>query len=138
MKPIGDRELGLLYARALVAIARADHAIEVEEGERLVERIASRCTIPLRVEDLLLEPPLSPEQLSEQITDRDGPFRSAQIRPHELGEALIEDGIAIMLSKGHATESEADRLWRFAEAMGVTRDEFHRLTQAYFPSEDSP
>lgn len=141
MKPIADRELALLYARALVAIARADHAIELEEGERLVQRLAARCTVPLRLEDLLLEPPLSPEQLGEQIAHRDGPFRSAQAHPREVGAALVEDGVKIMLAKGHATETEADRLWRFAEALGVSTDEFRRLTLAvapWFPSTETP
>lgn len=141
MNPIPDRELGLLYARALVAIARADHAIEVEEGEVLAQRIHARCVIPLRIEDLLLEPPLTPEQFAELIENRDGPFRSAQVRPRELGAALVEDGIAIMLAKGHATETEADRLWRFAEALGLSSDEFRALTQAvapWFPTTDTP
>jgi hypothetical protein len=140
MKPIPDRELGLQYARALVAIARADHAIELEEGRRLVERLRVRCSVPVHLEDLLLEPPLSPEQLAQQVSDRDGPFRSAQIHPRELGAALIEDGVAIMLSKGHATEAEADRLWRFAEALGVSADEFRAQTLAvapWFPTTDS-
>lgn len=141
MYPIPDRELGLLYARALVAVARADHTIELEEGEVLAQRIEARCVIPLRIEDLLLEPPLSPEQFAELIENRDGPFRSAQVRPRELAGALVEDGVAIMLAKGHATEVEADRLWRFAEALGLTSDEFRALTRAvapWFPITDTP
>ncbi len=141
MNPIADRELALLYARALVAIARADHTIEVEEGERLAQRIDARCAIPPRIEDLLLEPPLSPEQFAELIENRDGPFRSTQVRPRELAAALVEDGVAIMLAKGHATETEADRLWRFAEALGLTSDEFRALTRAvapWFPTTDNP
>lgn len=141
MKPIADRELGILYARALVAIARADHSIELEEGARLAQRIATRCTVPLRIEDLLLEPPLSPEQLAQQMNYSDGPFRSSQIHPRELGAALVSDGVAIMLAKGHATETEADRLWRFAEALGVSSDEFRELTLAvapWFPATETP
>lgn len=141
MNPIPDRELGLLYARALVAIARADHAIEVEEGEVLARRIEARCVIPLRIEDLLLEPALSPEQFAELLASRDGPFRSTQVRPRDLAAALVEDGVAIMLAKGHATETEADRLWRFAEALGLTSDEFRAQTRAvapWFPTTDGP
>jgi hypothetical protein len=140
MKPIPDRELGLLYARALVAVARADHAIEFEEGLRLAERIRVRCQMPLNLEDLLLEPALSPEQFAQQAGMRDGPFRSSQIHPRELAAALVEDGVAIMLAKGHATETEADRLWRFAEALGLSSDDFRALTQAvapWFPTTDT-
>ena len=49
-------------------------------------------------------------------------------------------GVAIMLAKGHATETEADRLWRFAEALGLASDEFRALTQAvapWFPTTDT-
>jgi len=139
MKPIADRELGLLYARVLVAIARSDQEIEREEGMRLVDRIERRCTIPLRLEDLLLEPPLSPEQFHLQLSTHDGPFRGASLQPRELASVLVEDGVAIMLAKGHATEAEADRLWRFAEVLGLTSEEFRQLTVAvapWFPTTD--
>lgn len=139
MKRIEDREIALLYARALVAIARADHEIEFEEGLRLTDRIADRCRIAVRLEDLLLEPALSPEQFVEQLGVNDGPFRSATIHPRELASVLVQDGVAIMLAKGHATEAEADRLWRFARALGLTDDEFRRLTAAvapWFPTTD--
>jgi hypothetical protein len=139
MNPILDRELGLLYARVLVAIARADQEIEFEEGLRLADRIAARCTIPLRLEDLLLEPPLSPELFLQQLGSQHGPFRGASVHPRELASVLVEDGVAIMLAKGHATEAEADRLWRFAEVLGLTSDEFRALTAAvapWFPTTD--
>jgi hypothetical protein len=139
MKRIDDREISLLYARALVAIARADHEIAFEEGLRLADRIAARTASPLRLEDLLLEPALSPEQFVQQIGANDGPFRSATIHPRELAHVLVQDGVAIMLAKGHATEAEADRLWRFAEALGLSSDEFRRLTAAvapWFPTTD--
>lgn len=141
MKPIPDRELGLLYARALVAIARADHAIELEEGLILAERVRSRCSIPVDLEDLLLDAPLGPEQFAQRAAGHDGPFRGAQIHPRELGAALVADGISIMLAKGHVTEAEADRLWRFAEALGLSAEEFRALTAAvapWFPTTDTP
>ena len=95
--------------------------------------------LSLRLEDLLLEPALSPEQFVEQLGMNDGPFRGATIHPRELAGVLVQDGVAIMLAKGHATEAEADRLWRFAEALGLTADEFRRLTAAvapWFPTTD--
>jgi tellurite resistance protein len=133
MRQIEDRELGLLYARVLVAIARADHEIELEEGMRLVERIKTRCAVPMRLEDLLLEPALSPEQFHLQLGVQDGPFRGASVHPRELAAALVQDGVAIMLAKGHANEAEADRLWRFVEILGLTSDEFRTLTAAVAP-----
>lgn len=139
MRQIDDREVGLLYARALVAITRADNVIELEEGLRLSERIDARCVMPLRLEDLLLEPALTPEQFAQQCSSRDGPFRGTHVHPRELATALVEDGIAIMLAKGHATEAEAYRLWRFAEALGLSSEEFGQLTSAvapWFPSTD--
>ncbi len=139
MRRIEDREIALLYARALVAIARADHEIGFEEGLRLTDRIADRCTLTLRLEDLLLEPTLAPEQLVEQLGIHGAPFRSATLHPRELAGVLVQDGVAIMLAKGHATEAEADRLWRFAEALGLTDDEFRRMTAAvapWFPTTD--
>jgi hypothetical protein len=133
MTPIRDREIARLHARALVAIARIDDEIEADEGERLSERIAARCDFELRLEDLLLEPPLSPEQFAALVKAQDGPFRSASITVREVGAALVEDGIAIMMAKGHATETEAARLWRYAEALGLSREEFQRLTASVAP-----
>jgi hypothetical protein len=129
---IGDRELALLYARALVAIARADHAIEAEEGERLAERIDRRCTTPLRLEDLLLEPALTPEQLAQQLQTED-PFRGRPTGPRDLASPLVVDGVEILLAKGHVSETEIDRLWRFAHALGLSADEFRGLTEAVAP-----
>jgi hypothetical protein len=140
MKQIADRELGLLYARTLVAIARADHEILLEEGMRLADCIKQRCPVPPLLEDLLLEPPLTPEQLVLQIENRRDPFRGASVHPRQLADLLVRDGIAIMLAKGHATELEADRLWRFAEALGLTREDFRTLTAVvapWFPASDS-
>jgi hypothetical protein len=137
---IDETELAVLYARALVAIARADHAIEAEEGRRLAERIDARCFVRLRLEDLLLEAPLTPEGFAQQLAQRDGPFRSTSVHPRDLARPLVEDGVAILLAKGHVTESEADRLWRFAFALGLTSDEFRRLTEVvapWFPTTDA-
>jgi uncharacterized tellurite resistance protein B-like protein len=43
----------------------------------------------------------------------------------------------VILAKGHVTHVEAQALWRFAEALGVSRDDFRRLTASvskWFPS----
>jgi hypothetical protein len=131
---IRDPELAQLYARALVAVARADTEIGFEEGMRLQQRITDRCETPLRIEDLLFEPTLRPEQLTDYTSG--GPFRGAA-QPAQLAEWLVADGLAVVLAKGHVTHSEAKTLWRFAEALGVSHDDFRRLTATasrWFPS----
>ena len=134
METIRDPELAQLYARALVAIARADTEIGLEEGMRLSERIRERCETPLRLEDLLFEPTLHAEQLRDYSSG--GPFRGAA-HPAQLAEWLVVDGLFVILAKGHVTQREANALWRFADALGVSRDDFRRLTasaSAWFPA----
>lgn len=130
---IRDRELAMLYARALVAIARADAEIGIEEGSRLQQRIAGRCEAPLRIDDLLLEPTLKPEELAEYVSG--GPFRGAA-HPAQLAEWLVSDGLSVMLAKGNVTQREANILWRFAEALGASHEDFRKLTSSasrWFP-----
>ncbi|HSD91390.1 MAG TPA: TerB family tellurite resistance protein [Kofleriaceae bacterium] len=130
---IRDRELAMLYARALVAIARADAEIGLEEGSRLQQRIADRCETPLRIDDLLLEATLLPDHLAEYVGG--GPFRGAA-HPAQLAEWLVSDGLSVILAKGHVTQGEANVLWRFADALGVSREDFRKLTRSasrWFP-----
>ena len=124
---IRDRELAALYARALVAIARTDDEINFEEGLRLQQCIADRCEVPLRIDDVLVEPPLSPAQLADYVRGSSGPFRGSS-HPVQLAEWLVADGLSVILAKGHMSEREAALLARFADALGVSRDEFRRLT----------
>jgi hypothetical protein len=124
---IRDRELAALYARALVAIARTDDEINFEEGLRLQQCIADRCEVPLRIDDLLVEPPLSPAQLADYLRSGSGPFRGSS-HPAQLAEWLVLDGLSVILAKGHMSEREATLLARFAESLGVSREEFRRLT----------
>jgi hypothetical protein len=131
---IRDSELAQLYGRALVAIARADSEIGFEEGMRLQQRIEARCEVPLRIEDLLLEPTLHPDTLREYVSG--GPFRAAA-HPAQLAEWLVADGLSVVLAKGHVTGAEASALRRFADALGVSRDDFKRLTASvarWFPT----
>jgi tellurite resistance protein len=129
-----DRELSMLYARALVAIARADHEIGFEEGLRLKQLIDARCQDPLELEDLLLAPPLTADDLAALVIG--GPFRGFAVHPGELAHALVSDGVAVVLAKGHVTEREARSVWRFAAALGLSADDFRKLTKAvsrWFP-----
>ena len=125
MQTIRDRELAQLYARALVAVARADTEIGIEEGSRLQQRIEERCEVPLRIEDLLFEATITPDELRDYASG--GPFRGAA-HPAQLAEWLVSDGLSVVLAKGHVTQQEANVLWRFADALGVSREDFRRLT----------
>jgi uncharacterized tellurite resistance protein B-like protein len=119
-----DREASWLYARALVAIARADHEISLDEGLTLTDRIAARCTIAIPLEDVLGDKPLDIDELAALATD--GPFRTT-VDPFELARMLVEDGIAVVLSKGHVTSSEARMLRGIAAALGVSAADFQRI-----------
>ena len=66
-EPVLDSALGHLFARALVAIARADDEIGAEEGLRLQQRLAHRVAAPIALDDLLLADPLEPHRLAESL-----------------------------------------------------------------------
>lgn len=110
-----DRELSRLYALALVAIARADGEIGPDEGVRLQERIAARCQGTLLLEDLLLDS-IQPADLAAAI--QAGPFRGSNMPADQLGEMLLNDGLAVVLAKGHATNGEAHAILRFIRVLG--------------------
>lgn len=129
MSLLFDHELAHLYARSLIAIARVDHEINLEEGLRLEQRINARCREPLHLEDLLLLPALDPGELAEAVVGG-GPFRGSSVHPVQLAQALVADGVSIVLAKGHATGAEAHRLWQFASALGLTAEDFRAQTEA--------
>ena len=122
-------DLAHLYARVLVAVARADHEIGFEEGLRLEQRINARCREPIAIEDVLLSAPIDPAELARAVVG-EGPFRGSPVHPAELAHTLVTDGVAILLAKGHATESEARSLRRYAAALGLPDDDFRALTEA--------
>ena len=122
-------DLKQLYARALVSIARADGHIDADEGARLEQRIAERTE--LAVEDVLLEHSLLPDELASALTG--GPFRGTSVRADELARMLVEDAIFVALGKGHVTAEEANRLWRYATALGLSNEAFRGLTQRWIP-----
>jgi uncharacterized tellurite resistance protein B-like protein len=129
-----DRELSIVYARALIAIARADQEISGEEGQHLQQIINARCQQPVELEDLLFEPTLAAEELAALVGG--GPFRGSSVHPTQLAHALVSDGVALVLAKGHVSEREARSVWRFASALGLSADDFRKLTTAvsrWFP-----
>ena len=130
---IFDSALGQLFARALVAIARADDLIGLEEGQRLERRIALRVGGPIRLDDLLLAEPLEPHRLAESLRGNAGPFRHAAVHPSELAVMIITDGIEVVLAKGYVSEAEAHEIMRFAAALGCSLDQVRSLCRRAAP-----
>jgi hypothetical protein len=128
-----DSALGHLFARALVAIARADDQIGLEEGLRLQQRIELRTGGPMSLDDLLLAEPLEPHRLAESLRGSAGPFRNAGIHPGELALMIITDGIAVVLAKGYVSEAEASEIVRFASALGCSLDEIRAMCSRVAP-----
>jgi hypothetical protein len=128
-----DSALGHLFARALVAIARADDQIGLEEGLRLQQRIELRTGGPISLPDLLLAEPLEPHRLAESLRGAAGPFRTAGIHPGELALMIITDGIAVVLAKGYVSEAEAREIVRFAAALGCSLDEVRAMCSRVAP-----
>jgi hypothetical protein len=128
-----DPGLGHLYARALVAIARADDQIGLEAGLRLQQRIAQRVHGPISIDELLLAEPLEPYRLAESLRASAGPFRNAGLHPGELAVMIVTDAIAVVLVKGYVSEAEAGVIVRFASALGCSLDQVRALCSRVAP-----
>ena len=132
-EPVLDSALGHLFARALVAIARADDKIGAEEGLRLQQRLAHRVAAPIALDELLLADPLEPHRLAESMRGGAGPFRNAWLLPAELAALIVRDGIAVVLAKGYVSEAEAHEIVRFASALGCSLDQIRALCSRAAP-----
>jgi hypothetical protein len=128
-----DAGLGHLYARALVAIARADDQIGLEAGLRLQQRIALRVRGSISLDELLLAEPLEPYRLAESLRASAGPFRNAGLHPGELAVMIVTDAIAVVLAKGYISEAEAGVIVRFASALGCSLDQVRALCSRAAP-----
>ena len=128
-----DAGLGHLYARALVAIARADDLIGLEAGLRLQDHIALRVHGPISLDELLLAEPLEPHRLAEALRASAGPFRHAGVHPGELAVMIVTDAIAVVLAKGYVSEAEAGMIVRFASALGCSLDQVRALCSRAAP-----
>ena len=117
-----------LYARAVLAVARAGDELGLEEGMRLQERIEARSGFSMSLDDLLLFEPLLPSELAAQLRHSDSPFRGASIHTGELAALIVIDSIAVVLAKGYVSEAEARELIRFATALGCSVDEIRKLS----------
>lgn len=128
-----DSALGHLFARALVAIARADDEIGAEEGVRLEQRIALRVAGRISLDELLLAEPLEPHRLAESLRGVPGPFRNGWLDPRELAALIVTDGIAVVAAKGYVSEAEARVIVRFASALGCSLEQIRALCSRVAP-----
>jgi hypothetical protein len=115
-----DIGLAHVYARAVLAVARADHELGLEEGLRIVRLLEDRSGRPVSLDDLLLEETLDPGELVAMIRQSSSPFRGNCVHPGELAGMIVMDSIAVVLAKGYVSEAEARELLRFAVALGCT------------------
>ena len=125
--------LAQLYAQALVAIARADDQIGLEEGLRLQQKIDLRAGMPVPLDDLLLAEPLHPDVLALAMRETAGPFRGGGVHPGQLARMIVVDAVEVVLAKGHISEREASEVIAFATALGCSLDEVRGMTQHLAP-----
>lgn len=123
-----DIGLAHIYARAVLAIARADHDLGLEEGLRLVRLLEDRSDRPVSLDDLLLEESLEPGELVAMMRQTSGPFRGNCVHPGELAGMIVRDAIAVVLAKGYVSEAEARELLRFAVALGCSVEEVRGMS----------
>jgi len=128
-----DVGLAHLYARAMLAIARADGELGLEEGLRLQERIEARTGNQMSLDDLLQFEPLAPSELATQLRASSSPFRGNSVHPGELASLLVADSIAVVLAKGYVSEAEARELARFATTLGCSIEEVRKMSAHVAP-----
>ncbi len=125
---IREPDLAQLYAQAIVAIARADDQLGLEEGLRLQQKIDARLATPIAIDDLLLADPLDPDALEEIVKTATGPFRGGSLHPGELARLIVVDAIEVVLAKGYISEGEAQEMIRFAAALGCSLEQVKAMT----------
>lgn len=130
---IREPDLAQLYAQALVAIARADDLLGLEEGLRLQQKIDARLVGPIALDDLLLAEPLDPDALKAIVETARGPFRGGSVHPGELARLIVVDAIEVVLAKGYISEGEAQEMIRFATALGCTLEQVRAMATHLAP-----
>jgi hypothetical protein len=128
-----DIGLAHIYARAVLAIARADHDLGLEEGLRIVRLVEDHSGVPVSLDDLLLEEPIDPAEVSSMLRANSGPFRGSGVHPGELAAMIVMDSIAVCLAKGYVSDAEARELLRFAVALGCTVEEVRAMSAHLLP-----
>jgi uncharacterized tellurite resistance protein B-like protein len=118
---LGD-DLALLYAGALVAIARADGEIGLEEGLQLRRVVARRAAVD---PEAMFFVEVSAARLATAVGHGDGaPFRhGAAAAPRQLATALVHDGVAVALADGDLNDAEVHAILAFTNALGCSIDD---------------
>lgn len=132
-KRLLDIGLANLYARAVLAVARANDEIVLEQGQRLVAQLEARSGQPISLADLLLAEPLEPGELAAQLRAPTSPFRATEVHPSELAAMIVTDGIGVVLAKGYVSEEEARELVKFALALGCSVDDVRAMSPHLTP-----
>jgi uncharacterized tellurite resistance protein B-like protein len=120
-------ELGRAYAGALVAIARADGDLVIDEILRIRALIAQRVGAPIDDATLYADDLTVADVVAAAQRQHGDPFRTAGVSPRELGRMLIEDGLALALADGHAHEAELAMIVELAHALGCTNEDVDQL-----------
>ncbi len=109
-----------LYVRALLAIARADRAIDGAEGQRLDAVLRARFPA-VALEDLLFERTLRTEDVVKGLgaETEGGPYRNTNIDPAELGRMFVEDALAVCATDDGMSSAEEAALLRFGPLFGM-------------------
>jgi hypothetical protein len=128
-EPILDDELGRVYARALVAIARADGELVLDEILRLRALVARR--LGHDIDDAALfaaDGDVALDELLVAVRRQHGdPFRTAGLAPRALGRLLLTDGLSLALADGHICAEEVTMVEAMARALGCTDDDLAEL-----------
>ncbi|HEY4056134.1 MAG TPA: hypothetical protein VGM39_05970 [Kofleriaceae bacterium] len=122
-------DLAELYAQAMLAITRADHHVSDEEGHQLQAKIDERSDRQIDFADLLLADPLQPAALAALVDGAQSPFRASGLHAGELAQILVSDAVEVLLAKGYIADSEAGAVYRFAMALGCTREQVRAMSR---------
>jgi len=109
-----------LYVRALLAIARADRAIDGDEGNR-IDAVLRRRFPGVSLADLLFERTLRTEDVVKGlgVETAGGPYGNTKVAPAELGRMFVEDALAIVATDDGISSAEEAALLRFAPLFGM-------------------
>ena len=118
---LGD-DLALLYAGALVAIARADGEIGLEEGLQLRRVVARRAAVD---PEAMFFVEVSAARLASAVGHGDGsPFRNGPAAtPHQLASALVHDAVSVALADGDLNDAEVHAILAFTTALGCSTED---------------
>jgi tellurite resistance protein len=107
-----------MFLRGLIAVARTDGAINLEEMASLRAIAADLGLVMPDEEDLLVAGEVAPHALAAAIGSAGGPFRASGSQPDEIGRAFVEAAQRLSRADGELTPGEVAILSRFAAALG--------------------